>query len=115
MTLQDILKDIIEPSFRINEKYQTWKIEMKSGKEYTGLILKEENGRVTLIENPLAKTEPVTIKADDIETRSKSPVSTMPKGLLDKLTRDEILDLLAYIYSRADKTHPLFKADAHGH
>ena len=115
MTLAEILKDIIEPSFKINEKYQTWKIEMKSGKEYTGLILKEENGRVTLIENPLAKAEPVTIKADDIETRSKSPVSTMPKGLLDKLTRDEILDLLAYIYSRADKTHPLFKADAHGH
>ena len=39
----------------------------------------------------------------------------MPKGLLDKLTRDEILDLVAYIAARGKKDHPLFQAGAHGH
>jgi hypothetical protein len=41
----------------------------------------------------------------------------MPKGLLDKLTRDEILDLVAYVASGADPQHPLFRAkpDEHGH
>lgn len=115
LKIEEVLKDIVEPSSKINEKYETWKFEMKSGKEYTGIILEEKDGKVKLIENPLTKAEPVTIKADDIETRSKSPVSIMPKGLLDKLTREEILDLLSYIYSRADKTHPLFKGEGHGH
>jgi hypothetical protein len=41
----------------------------------------------------------------------------MPKGLLDKLTRDEILDLVAYVFSGANPQHPLFRAkpDEHVH
>ena len=38
----DMLKDMLEPSFRINEKFQTWSIETKSGKKFTGLIVEEE-------------------------------------------------------------------------
>src|SRR5207244_6587905 len=34
----DILKDIIEPSFRINEKYYTYVIETQAGKLITGVI-----------------------------------------------------------------------------
>jgi hypothetical protein len=34
----------------------------------------------------------------------------MPKGLLSKLTREEILDLIAYVYSRGDNTNMLFHA-----
>jgi hypothetical protein len=35
----------------------------------------------------------------------------MPKGLLDKLSREEILDLIAYIYARGDKENDLFMHD----
>ena len=35
----------------------------------------------------------------------------MPKGLLDKLSREEILDLIAYIYARGDKEKDLFMHD----
>jgi hypothetical protein len=38
----------------------------------------------------------------------------MPKGLLDKMTSEEILDLIAYIASRGDPEHALFKG-AHHH
>ena len=31
----------------------------------------------------------------------------MPLGLLNKLSREEILDLLAYVYARGDKSHSL--------
>ena len=111
----DILKEIVEPSAKINEKYQTWVIETDSGKKYTGLILEENKEMIKMIENPLAKAEPVIIKIANIEKRQKSAVSTMPKGLLDKMTRDEILDLIAYIYSRTNKEHELFKAEGHHH
>ena len=112
----EILKDILDPSFRINEKYQSWTFEMKSGKTVTGLILEEKNGEVKVIENPLAKAEPTVLKVAEIDERRKSPVSIMPKGLLDKLTREEILDLIAYVASKGDPNSKLFQGGGHeGH
>ena len=69
--------------------------------------------------NPLAKAESKLIKKDDIDGAPKpSPVSIMPKGLLDKLTKDEILDVLAYVWSKADPKHKYFQGGhdhKHGH
>jgi putative heme-binding domain-containing protein len=110
----EILKDILDPSFRINEKYQTWVVELQSGKVYQGLILEETKQQVKLIENPLVKADPVVLRVADIAERRKSPVSTMPKGLLDKLTREEILDLIAYVYAGGNPNHAVFQG-AHEH
>src|SRR5262249_40456977 len=110
----DILKDILEPSFRINEKYYTYVIETQSGKVITGLILEETADTVKVIENPLAKSQPIMIKKDEIAERKRSDTSIMPKGLLDKLTREEILDLVAYVIARGDEHHKLFQG-GHDH
>ena len=104
----DVLQEVLDPSKKINEKYQTFVFELSSGKVVTGLVLEETGDTVKVIENPLAKTEPVIIKKSEIDTREKSPISIMPKGLLDKLTRDEILDLIAYIAARGNKDDMLF-------
>jgi putative heme-binding domain-containing protein len=112
----DILRDIIEPSWRIDEKFQNFVFELKSGKSVTGLILEETPARVKLIENPLAKAAPIVLDKADIASREKSPNSMMPKGLLDKLTREEILDLLAYVVSRGDMKATVYSGGhEHGH
>jgi putative heme-binding domain-containing protein len=111
----DVLRDILEPSFRINEKYYQYRFELTSGKVITGLILEETPKIVKVIENPLAKSRPVVLKKSAIEKRSKSKTSIMPKGLLDKLTREEILDLLAYVVSKGDRRHRLFQGGGHEH
>jgi putative heme-binding domain-containing protein len=105
----DIWRDIVEPSFRINEKYYTYIFETQSGKVVTGLVLEENKDTVKVIENPLVKSEPIVLKQSEIAERKKSPTSTMPKGLLDKLTREEILDLVAYIIARGNAQSPLFQ------
>ncbi len=110
----DILKDILEPSFRINEKYYTYVFETGSGKIITGLILEENSDVVKVTENPLVNSPPVVLKRSDILSRQKSPTSIMPKGLLDKLTQEEILDLLAYVIARGDAQNKLFQG-SHGH
>jgi putative heme-binding domain-containing protein len=110
----DLLKELLEPSAKINEKYQTYIFVTKAGQTITGVILEEKPDQLKIIENPLAKSEPRILKTSDIEAREKSPVSMMPKGLLDKLSRDEILDLIAYIAARGDRNHPLFRGDGHG-
>jgi hypothetical protein len=44
-----------------------------------------------------------------IEEMKPSPVSMMPEGLLNTLNRDEVLDLVAYLLSRGDRTSPMFR------
>ena len=107
----DVLRDIVEPSFRINEKFYTYIIATDEGKVITGLISKETVDEVEVMENPLAKCDPTIIKKASILDRKKSPVSLMPKGLLDKLTREEILDLVSYVYSHGDPQNKLFQGE----
>jgi hypothetical protein len=58
----------------------------------------------------------VLLERADIDERAKSVTSIMPKGVLDKLTKEEILDLIAYIVARGDARSPLFHGQhEHGH
>jgi putative heme-binding domain-containing protein len=113
----EILKEMLEPSANINEKYQSYILTLESGKTLTGLIVDESIDGVKVIENPLAKADPVVIRPKEIIERERAAVSIMPKGLLDKLSRDEILDLVAYVAARGNREHPLFKGghDHSGH
>jgi putative heme-binding domain-containing protein len=114
-TSVEILRHILEPSLKIDEKYQTWVFDLNNGKKVTGMILEQKDGVFKVIENPLLKAEPITIKEADIDQKSKSATSIMPKGLLDKLTKEEILDLIAYIAAKGDAKHPLFQGGHEHH
>ncbi len=115
-TKLDILRSLIEPSAKIDDKYLTYAFALKSGKVVTGMILESTPERIKVIENPMAKTPPVLLDRADIEEQTKSPTSIMPKGVLDKLTREEILDLIAYIAGKGDAKSPLFQGQhQHGH
>jgi putative heme-binding domain-containing protein len=111
----DILRDMLEPSWRINEKFQSQLIELNSGKTLTGLVLEETPTVIKVIENPLIKAEAIEIKKSDIAEKKTLPTSLMPKGLLDKLTHEEILDLIAYIWSKGDPKHPAFQGGHQHH
>ncbi|HEX3658253.1 MAG TPA: PVC-type heme-binding CxxCH protein [Pirellulales bacterium] len=111
----DILREMLDPSIRINEKFQTWIFATDDGKTVTGLVLEETPTTVKVIENPLAKAQPIELKKTDIVAREKSPLSIMPKGLLDKLSREEIADLVAYIACRGNADSPLFRGGGHEH
>lgn len=115
LTPADILKEILQPSAKINEKFQTVTLTLDSGKIISGLIVNETPQAIRVIENPLAKAEPIEIPVSEIETRQKSAVSLMPNGLLDKLTREEVLDLLAYIVARGDEHAAAFHGAGHHH
>ena len=112
----DVLNELLDPSARINEKFQSYVFQLDSGRVVTGLILEETPELIKVIENPLASATPIEIKPSEVEQRLKSTSSIMPKGLLDKLSREEILDLIAYVLARGQAEHMLFKdAGGHGH
>ena len=106
--VQHILRSIVEPSKEIEEKYRSYTFALDSGKSKTGMITEEDASTVRIVVDPLAKDEATVIDKDEIEERIKSEVSMMPAGLLDRLSREEILDLIAYVYAKGDLTNPLF-------
>jgi putative heme-binding domain-containing protein len=115
LTPTDILKEILDPSAKINDKYQTNQFLLGDGKTVTGLVLAETPDVIKIIENPLAKAEPLVLNRGDIVERQRSKLSIMPKGLLEKLTREEILDLIAFISSRGNREHEVFRGGGHEH
>jgi hypothetical protein len=44
-------------------------------------------------------TDRVVVATQDIEDRQQQPVSMMPEGLLNRLTIDEVRDLVKYLSS----------------
>jgi putative heme-binding domain-containing protein len=115
MTPLEIARHILEPSLRIDDKYRSTTILTDDGRSLTGLVVAETPTELALVENPVAKAEPVRIPKAAIEERTTSPVSIMPKGLLDKLTRDEVLDLVAYVAARGEESSALFAPDGCPH
>ena len=115
MTPLEITKHILEPSLKIDEKYRSTTLLTDDGRSITGLIVEETPTEVAIVENPVAKADPVRLKKSDIDERSTSPVSIMPKGLLDKLTRDEVLDLIAYVAARGEESNCFFNPDGCPH
>jgi putative heme-binding domain-containing protein len=112
-TTEHILTSIVEPSKEIDEKYQSYTFLLDSGKAVTGMIIEETDDVVKIVIDPVAKGKPSVIKKSQIEERVKSKVSLMPQGLINKLSREEILDLVAYVFARGDKKHKLFEAHHH--
>jgi putative heme-binding domain-containing protein len=115
MTPVEIARHILEPSLRIDEKYRSTTVVTDDGRAVTGLVVTETPAELAIVENPVAKAEPVRIAKDAIEERTTSAVSIMPKGLLDKLSRDEVLDLVAYVAARGDESSALFSPDGCPH
>lgn len=93
-----ILREILEPSHKVDEKYQMQKILTIDGQTVTGILVAEDNDKVTLVSSPDAK-EPMVLPRDDIDVMVPSSVSMMPKALLDQYTKDEIFELMAYLES----------------
>ena len=108
-----LLRSILEPSKDIAEKFQSNAFVLNSGKVVTGLIVEENETQVKVLVDPLAKGDPAVFQKSEIDERSKSKVSIMPQGVLNKLTREEILDLLAYVFAKGDKKHSLFGEHHH--
>jgi putative heme-binding domain-containing protein len=105
---QDILESITEPSKVVSEQYMNTAIETDAGRVIVGRIVNETADKVVIRPNPL-ETATITVEKSRIESRKLSKISPMPEGLLNTFSKDEILDLLAFLESLGDPQHPDFK------
>ena len=93
---KDILESILEPSKVISEQYANTDIGLKNGDTVSGRVVAETADKIMVRPSMLAPDMQEISKAD-IKSRELSKVSPMPPGLVNILTKQEILDLLAYL------------------
>ena len=108
-SLKDLCESIVEPNKVISDQYKASIIETKSGKFITGKVVSENAESLIVVTDPEDSSKVQDLKKKDVESVKVSPVSLMPQDLLKTLNENEVLDLLAYLLSRGDPSHTMFK------
>jgi putative heme-binding domain-containing protein len=105
---RDLLESILESSKVISDQYQNTTVTTKDDEDVTGRVVEDTDSKLVLVVNPLTGDK-MDIKKSDVKGRAPSKTSPMPDGLVNILTKEEILDLIAYIESSGNKQHAAFK------
>jgi putative heme-binding domain-containing protein len=93
---QEILTSILDPSRRVDAKFQTWLAQTESGELISGLLV-EKSADVVVLRDLSGKD--IRIRRDEIELLVAQKKSLMPDLLLRDCTAQDAADLLAYLTS----------------
>jgi len=91
-----VLRQILEPSLVISNRYINYEFEIDADESIYGMIVKETPDEITVQTGPTDSAIKM-LKKSEIKNRKASALSVMPVGLLNPLTKDQILDLLAFL------------------
>lgn len=105
----DFLDQIVNPSKVINEQFSAVTVVTTEGKVHTGVIVNLNGDTVTLNTDLTDPDQRVAVDRKEVEEMEVSKTSPMPANLLGLLTRDEVMDLVAYVLSGGDASHEYFK------
>ena len=105
---RDVLESLIDPSKVVSEQFQNTTVWLKNGDDHTGRLVEETTTQLVLVPNQLQPDTRITVKKTDVARRAFSKLSPMPAGLADALSREDILDLLAFIESHGRKNSAAF-------
>lgn len=105
---QYLAESLILPSKVVSDQYMTSTVITTDGDVLTGRVIEETDDMIRIRTNPFA-LEMTDVKKSNIEERSQSALSEMPQGLINVLTKEEVLDLIAYLRAAGNPDDPAFK------
>ncbi|MCC6884338.1 MAG: c-type cytochrome [Verrucomicrobiales bacterium] len=105
----DLLESIIDPSKEISDQYGAMVFTRNDGSQVVGRVMNMNGDSVQVNTDMLAPGDTVNIDRKDLKDISPSTVSMMPPGMLYTMTKDDVLDLLAYLLSKGNPDDPIFK------
>jgi putative heme-binding domain-containing protein len=105
---RSLLESILEPSKVINEQYQQRTVSLRNGDSVSGRLLRDADDEVVLETDVLSGVRE-RFARQDVERVTLASLSSMPGGLVDILSREELLDLLAYLESGGRADAPAFR------
>jgi putative heme-binding domain-containing protein len=94
---RDLLDQILNPSKEINEQYVPLVITTSDGETIQGIVVNLKGDSIEVNTDVTDPSRRVDVKRAKIESMAPTKISPMPNGLLAQLTKDEILDLVAYV------------------
>lgn len=101
--LENLFESLLEPSKVVSDQYQATTFVLDDGNQVTGRVI-NLNGDNYLVQQDMLNPGTLTpVNVKQVEEMVPSAVSMMPTGLLDSFTKEEILDLLAFMRSGADE------------
>lgn len=106
---RDLLDQVINPSKVINEQFSAVTVVTEDGLPHTGVVVNLNGDRLTLNTDLTDPNKRVNINRNNIEEIVISKTSPMPTGLFNRMTKEEILDLTAYLISGGDSKHEYFR------
>jgi putative heme-binding domain-containing protein len=107
--VRDLLESILEPSKVISDQYQAVVIATTDGKMIVGRIVNLHGDTWHVNTDMLNPSAQVDVNRRRVEKMEISKLSMMPIGLLDSFQEDEVLDLVAFLMSRGDRKHAMFR------
>ncbi|MCH2372239.1 MAG: c-type cytochrome, partial [Pirellulales bacterium] len=108
-SVRDLLDQVINPSKVINDQFSAVMVITDDGLVHSGVVVNLNNDGRTLNTDLTDPNKRVNINRNTIDEMLVSKTSPMPAGLFNRMTREEILDLVAYLISGADPNHDYFK------
>jgi putative heme-binding domain-containing protein len=95
-TDRDLLEAVLYPSASFVRSYEPVMVVLKTGAVHTGVLKSEDRNEVILTTSP---TTEMRLPRPDVADVRPSPVSIMPAGYGDQLTRQELADLIAFLHA----------------
>jgi putative heme-binding domain-containing protein len=96
---KDILEAIIDPSKTISDQYEATVFSLKKGGSIVGRMVSQDANNYVISQNPFAPQQTRTVSKSEVANTKTSNVSVMLPGLINRLSEDELKDLLAYLKS----------------
>ncbi|MCA9125888.1 MAG: c-type cytochrome [Planctomycetales bacterium] len=100
---QELLQQILQPSHTIHKDFVTHKFLTTDGRVIAGVIVEQGEAAVQVATNLLTPNTLTRIQRTDIVEQVETKVSAMPEGLVDTLTREEIIDLVTFLETGEDE------------
>lgn len=104
----DLLEQVVNPSKEINEQFSAITVTTEDGLIHTGVVVNLDGDSMTLNTDLTDPNSRVKIDRKLIDELIVSKTSAMPTGLFNRMTQEEILDLIAYLISGGDAKHEVF-------
>jgi putative heme-binding domain-containing protein len=106
---KDILESIIDPSKVISDQYAATVLTLKNESTVYGRLKNEDRDKYYIATNPFTPQSVEVVLKKDVVEKKPSDVSIMFPGTINRLNKEELKDLLAYMISGANKNHAIYK------
>ncbi len=105
----ELLHQILDPSAKIKDEHRLYAIDLDDESTYFGQIVERTEETLTIAESLQEPEVTITLDRSEIVELTPLELSPMPTGTLVTLTREEILDLIAYIASNGNENDAAFE------